>query len=323
MYLLELGWDDSNNLIFEFEKEGEEEKVILPETVDRINIKFEISKVQQYELGPKPPPYLVSVKEVFFTEKTMCFLINLRQLNRPEELKITILKLTIFFINGNKVFLTFNENCKFSEIHHNGTFYKENYVQNCSSRNNIKTKITQERVFKEILQDFNKNTRKTTYVYQKNQIENTIEDAQYISLIKENNERLKRVEEELKTISVLLKDARFNGITNYSNLPPVPSSPPSMGITRIKHPPKNSTGVQQSLVYLSELKTVLKKGKKENNEFNFREILKPLGEEELSKITLSDEELLKKQEDAINNQLKRLKKEEEKIFRLEDLRKPT
>ncbi|MHA1804323.1 MAG: hypothetical protein ACTSU4_07280 [Promethearchaeota archaeon] len=323
MYLLELSWDDSSNLIFEFEKEGEEKKVILPETVDRINIKFEISMVQQYELGSKPPPYLVSVKEVFFTEKTMCFLINLRQLNRLEELKITILKLTIFFVNGNKVFLSFNEKYKFSEIQYRGTFYKEDYVQNYSSRNNIKKRITQEKVFKEVLRDFNKNTQKTTYVYQKNQIENTIEDSQYFSLIKENNERLKRVEEELKTISALLKNARFNGSINYSNLPSVPSAPPSMGITRIKRPPKRSTGIQQNLVYLSELKTVLKKGKKENNEFNFREILKPLSEEELNKITLSDEELIKKQEIAVNNQLKRLKKEEEKVLRLEDLRKPT
>ena len=91
MQLIDLCWDYSNNLIFEFEKEVQEEKILVPEMVSRANIKFNISRAEDTMRFSNSPPYLVSVKELFFSPKTMCFTIDLDQLNCPNDLKITIL----------------------------------------------------------------------------------------------------------------------------------------------------------------------------------------------------------------------------------------
>ncbi len=321
MQLVELAWDETSNLIFEFEKDKQEENVVIPETTARVNLKFEISPAFDMKSFNKPPPHLISIKEIFFTQKTMCFLINLNQLNCPNELRITILEMTIFFLNGDKIIITFNNSYKFSELEYRDAFYKEDYVQNYASREKVKTKITQEKIFKKIQTDFIKNTQETTYMYQRNQFENSGENVEYYALIQENNERLKRVEEELKNISNMLRQGRFSG-NNYTVTNSLLEGPPQRGIERIKKTSKTTTITQQSIIYLGELKTVLKKGQKDNKEFDIREILKPMSEEDLNKITLNEEDLLKKQEEAINNEIERLKKQESQVLRLENLKKP-
>jgi hypothetical protein len=50
--------------------------------------------------------------------------------------------------------------------------------------------------------------------------------------------------------------------------------------------------------------------------------LKPLTGEELNNMMLDDEILKEKEEEAINNQIKRFKKEQGKVIKLKKLKKP-
>jgi hypothetical protein len=70
------------------------------------------------------------------------------------------------------------------------------------------------------------------------------------------------------------------------------------------------------------MKTIFKQNMEENEEFNVKGILKPLTEAELEEMILDDEILMKKEEESINNQIKRLKKQQEKALSLENLKKP-
>ena len=53
-----------------------------------------------------------------------------------------------------------------------------------------------------------------------------------------------------------------------------------------------------------------------------KEILKPLSEEELNAMRPDEEHLKKKEEEAIQNQITRLKKLNDKKIQLEDLKAP-
>ncbi|MBA7485667.1 hypothetical protein ES707_21216 [subsurface metagenome] len=76
------------------------------------------------------------------------------------------------------------------------------------------------------------------------------------------------------------------------------------------------------------MKTKFREITEKNKGFSVTDILKPMSEDELKAIVLSDEELKKKEEIAINNQIKRfIKKQEqqdqkEKKIKLKKLNKP-
>jgi predicted amino acid-binding ACT domain protein len=73
---------------------------------------------------------------------------------------------------------------------------------------------------------------------------------------------------------------------------------------------------------IKEMKTIFEQSTDENSIFNIKNILKPLTEEELNIIMLEDNALKEKEETAINNQMKRFKKEQEKVINLKTLKKP-
>ncbi|MHA2401142.1 MAG: hypothetical protein ACXADU_19930, partial [Promethearchaeota archaeon] len=60
----------------------------------------------------------------------------------------------------------------------------------------------------------------------------------------------------------------------------------------------------------------------ENSIFNVKEILKPMSEEELLKMMPDKDLLKKKEEQAIKNQIERLKNQQKKEIKLENLTKP-
>jgi hypothetical protein len=70
------------------------------------------------------------------------------------------------------------------------------------------------------------------------------------------------------------------------------------------------------------MKSVFKKSFEKNNGFSIKDILKPMSDEELKIITLDEEVLKKKEEEAIKNQIKRLEKQNEKQISIKNLKKP-
>jgi hypothetical protein len=70
------------------------------------------------------------------------------------------------------------------------------------------------------------------------------------------------------------------------------------------------------------MKTIFEQSMDEDSVFNIKNILKPLTEEELNNMMLDDNVLKEKEETAINNQIKRFKKEQEKVIDPKKLKKP-
>ena len=74
------------------------------------------------------------------------------------------------------------------------------------------------------------------------------------------------------------------------------------------------------LMVIREMKSIFNENINKNSTFNIKDILKPLTEEELKAMMLDDEELIKKEEKAIENQIKRLKKKQKEEIQVEDLK---
>ena len=84
------------------------------------------------------------------------------------------------------------------------------------------------------------------------------------------------------------------------------------GIERIRSSPSNISllppgAPSAKILVIKEMKSIFQTSIDNNNEFNINDILKPMSEEELKSITLSDEILMEKEQKAIENQIKRLK----------------
>ena len=114
---------------------------------------------------------------------------------------------------------------------------------------------------------------------------------------------------------------------NIQYIPSIPNrsgSEPAIERIRVPTKPALIQGQMPSskLMVIKEMKSIFKQNIEINSEFNIREILKPLSEEELNTMRLDDEILKRKEEEAIQNQIKRLKKLENKEIHLKDLKQP-
>jgi hypothetical protein len=116
------------------------------------------------------------------------------------------------------------------------------------------------------------------------------------------------------------------GSVSYGSPAQLPNRSLEPGIERIRVPAKPALiqGQMSSskLMVIQEMKTIFKQNIENNEDFNIRDILKPLSEDELKEIMVDDEILMKKEKEAIDNQIKRLKKQQEEEIQLEDLKKP-
>ncbi|MEJ2276189.1 MAG: hypothetical protein P8Y70_00345, partial [Candidatus Lokiarchaeota archaeon] len=116
MELVELGWNGQNDLFFQFQKEESEPHDFLAEDVQNLNIKFELAKVEKYDLY-KEPPFLVSVKQLHFVNKKIfTFSVTLEDLNDVENLQINIIKVTIFLATGNRLDISINKKFALSDL---------------------------------------------------------------------------------------------------------------------------------------------------------------------------------------------------------------
>ncbi|MFX0059469.1 MAG: hypothetical protein ACFE85_12090 [Candidatus Hodarchaeota archaeon] len=323
MELFQVFWDDQRKIFLEFKKNKKEQQIFLPESIQRLNLQYEISKP---EIIYKDPPYLVSIKRLYHSDDALSFSIDLDLTSNYEDLQIKILRLIIFLYSGQRIEYSFRESFNISEIAYNDDCYYGYEFEDLSLKNNPKATFTQERIFEEIETNSDNLETKRTVVYEKKKIQNLSDEGTLISIMSDNNKTLKSIEEQLKNLAVILKNVSFNNNTQYSPIPIIKSSEGN-GIERIKRPLSRPDLIQgqassAKMLVIKEMKSIFQKSTEENSGFSIKNILKPMPEDELKALTLNEEDLKKKEEQAIRNQVERIKREEEKALSLENLSKP-
>jgi hypothetical protein len=303
-------FDESSNLFVEFNKDEREQEKYIPDTVSRLNLKFEICKTIPHEHYKKNLPSLVSVKDLYFSPYSIAFSLDLDRLVNPQDLEIHFMQLTVFLESGKREVITLDQKYDVAEIE---------YVEDCYSgfeykefkKENVKKTHTEEKVYHEVERDLKNQKERSRTIYQRNKDETFKESETVITVMKQGNERLRAIEEQLRTLTTFMKNMNFSG-GGYSQGPPRRSNSQDKGILPIKRKTPKKTGMPgKGLVYIKELKTVLQKGTKDNNEFNVNDILKPMSDDELKQITLNEDDLTKKQEEFIERQVQKEKIEKQ------------
>ena len=331
MELFQVFWDDQRKLFLEFKKNDEEQVQFLPDKIKRLNFQFEISKIVRQEIYYKQSPSLVSIKKIYHSNELLCFTIELDEIQGYTDIQIKVLKLTIYLYSGHRIEYIFSEKFNILDIGINDDCYDGFQFIDLSLGKGQKRKVTQERVVQSIKTDYNQNKEERTIIYEKNSIESVSADQSVISMMKESNETLKNIELYLKNLTLTMQNMPVSPISY--GLPVRTSQRISgHGIERIKRSELpsliQSRGSSAKLLVMKEMKTKFREITEKNNGFSVTDILKPMSEDELKAIVLSDEELKKKEEITINNQIKRFKKKQElkeqkeKKIKLKKLNKP-
>ncbi|MFX1279669.1 MAG: hypothetical protein ACFFA3_09655 [Promethearchaeota archaeon] len=325
MELFQVFWDDGKRLFLEFKKDEKENQFLLPKKIKRINFKFSISKNIKQDRFSNQPPYLVSIKKLYYSDESLCFSIDLNEVYGYDDLQIRILRLTVHMYSGQRIEYHFEEKFNISDIWINEDCYHGfQYIELGLDKSQQKT-FTREKVYQEVSTDSTTEKRKSTVIYEKKSIKSVSLDDSIISIISESNKTLRNIEQHLKNLNSTLQNML---IGNISYGPPIrlPSRSSESGIERINVPTKpaliQSQMTSGKLMVIQEMKTIFKQNIDENEDFNIKSILKPLTEEELKEIIVDDKVLKEKEKMAIENQVKRLQKQQEKEIQLEDLKKP-
>ena len=325
MELFQVFWDDQKKLFLEFEKNEEEQVLFLPERINRLNIQFEISKVVKQEIYFKETPSLVSIKKIYHSNEYLGFSFELDEIHGYPDIQIKILKLTIFLHSGERIEYTFSEKINVSDIWVNDDCYAGFKFVDLSIPKNQRKKITRERVVQATKTDFSQKKEEKTVIYEKRSVESIPANQSVISMMNESNKTLKNIEKHLATLALTLQNMPTTPVS-YGPPSRVPQRIPGPGIERIKGPEVQSLiqgrGSSAKLLVIKEMKTIFRETTEKNSGFSIKDILKPMDEEELKLITLSDEELIKKEEESIANQIKRFKKNQEEKLKLEELKEP-
>ncbi len=325
MELFQVLWDDGKHLFLEFKKDEKENQILLPGKIKRLNLKFEISKSIRKKVQSNQPPYLVSIKKLYYSNEFLCFSIDLNEIYGYDDLQFSILRLSIFLYSGQRFEYSFQEKFDISDIWVNEDCYAGFEFVDLGVKRNQQSTFTREKFFKEVKTDPNQNKRESTVIYEKSSIKSISVDESIISMISESNNTLKSIEQHLKNLNLTLQNVSLANIS-YAQTPRLPNRNSGPGIERIKRPsnPSLIQGQMSSgnLMVIKEMKTIFKQITDKNSTFNIKDILKPLTGEELNDMMLDDEILKEKEEEAINNQIKRFKKEQGKVIKLKKLKKP-
>ncbi|MHA1150426.1 MAG: hypothetical protein ACTSR8_19580 [Promethearchaeota archaeon] len=302
MELFQVYWDDYQNLNLEF---GLEQESFQPDQVERINLKYEISKCGAPNGYYDDIPSLVSIKSFNIIDDKIIFSLDLDQLVNPEELEIEFLQLRLFLNSGKSVNYRIGKRYELSEICYDTVIFEE--VEN-RGHHSFNSSLTQEKVYAKSETNLIDNTETKTVIYQKNQAKLSSNNLDISALLQENNKRLALLEECIRELTSAIKNNNLQCTTSNNLLPPPPPSTPSFlkkpnssssePIVRIRKPPPSRLGAPTSskLLFIGELKSLIQStSKSKGGEFNFRDILKPLSEEELKEITLDEEELCKRE----------------------------
>ena len=317
MELFQVFWDDQRNLFLEFKKDEEEKQLFLPETVKRINLRYEISKVFKHENYQNQIPQLISIKTIYFFNDFMAFCIDLSEINETEEVQIKILSLTIFLYSGHRMEFSIKSTYILSEICINEDCYSNFSYEEIKTENKSTTEstATQEKFYHEFETDFKNHKERGRFIYEKSGMKNVTKNNPMMSLIQANTNAINSIVEQLKELNSTLKNMSINNI-GYTSPGLSQESPPKSLENAIRSRPKINIKPPRQLPFLPELKKIFE------NEEKFKNYLKPMSDNDLKAITLNDDDLEKKQVQAIKRQIKRIEKEESKKITLEDLNKP-
>ncbi len=325
MELFQLFWDDQKKLFLEFKKDEEEQILFLPDKIKRLSFRFEISKIVSDQLYFRQTPSLVSVKKIYHSQEYLSFSIDLDEIQGYDDLQFKILKLSIYLHSGQRIEYSFAEKFNISDIWINEDCYVGFQYIDLTKNRTQHQNFTKEKVFQEVKKDYTKNKEERTYVYEKNSVESYTVDQSLLTMINESNQTLKNIESHLKNLTTTLQNMPLNSVPMG---PPqgIPQRIPGPSINRITSE-KVASLIQSSvssvkMLVIKEMKSKFKEVTEKNNGFSIKDILKPMSEEELKALTLNEEDLRKKEEAAINNQIKRLEKQENKNISLSDLKKP-
>jgi hypothetical protein len=327
MYLYQVAWQDNqNDLVLEFKKNLKEDQELMErDKVKRLNLKYELSKQVDPSGSSIAHPVLISVKDFHIIKNAMAFSINLDEIVAPDEVEIFFTKLTIFFQSGKKKEITINKHYSMSDIGIEEDFFTEFYTAHEEELEAVNShSITQEEIYKEVETDENSNKKRERVLLRRNHTRVTTprNSREMTELLRENNERLENVEEALTKLTDTLNNLGGLSITNKnppnpSALPPPPPSSPQQKRKPIKSkisalPKKRpSIGMKNSkMAFLGELKEVLNSSIQKSGEFNVRDVLKPMSEEELKQVTLKDEELEKRELNFITRNIARQEESE-------------
>ena len=324
MELFHVFWDDGKRLFLEFKKDERENQILLPEKIKRLNLKFDISKTTNQKLINQPP-YLVSIKKIYYSNEFLCFTVDLDEIFGCNDLQVRILKLTIFLFSGQRIEYKFEEKFNISDLWVNEDCYVGFDYIDLGLRKNQNNAFIQEKVFREVKTDFNHQKRESTVIYEKNSVKNISIDKSIISMIRESNKTLKNIEKYLRNLNNTLLNMPATNVS-YNAPSHLPNSASDIPIERIRPSSKSSLIQSQMssvrLMVIQEMKTIFNKNIEKNSIFNVKEILKPMSEEELLKMMPDKDVLKKKEEEAIKNQIERLKNQQKKEIKLENLKKP-
>ena len=325
MELFQVFWDEGKHLFLEFKKDEKENQILLPEEIKRLNLKFEISKPFRKEAHSNQPPYLVSIKKLYYSNEFLCFSVDLNEIYGYDDLQIRVLRLNIFLYSGQRFEYTFQERFNISDIWVNEDCYTGFELIDLGVKRNQQNIFTREKIYKTVKTDPNQNKHESTVIYEKNSIKSISVDESIVSMIRESNNTLKSIEQHLKNLNLTLQNVSLTN-NSYASTPRLPNRDSGPGIERIKRPltPSLIQGQTPSgkLMVIKEMKTIFSQNIDKNSNFNIRDILKPLTEEELSKMMIDDEILKEKEEEAIKHQIERFKKEQVKLVKVENLKKP-
>jgi len=146
MQLLQLCWEDQNRLLFKFKKDQSEIDRVLPDTIKSMNLKFELLKVNERASNIIQEPFLLSIKDFQFFADILIFSIQLDKLNDIEDLKIRVIRLTIYYYSGDREEIFINKSFQLSEIlFDDGDFFEimeEEVVYETKTRYSYKKKTS-------------------------------------------------------------------------------------------------------------------------------------------------------------------------------------
>jgi hypothetical protein len=325
MELFQIFWDDQKKLFLEFKKDKEEQVLFLPDKIKRLNFRFEISKIVADQIYYRQTPSLISIKKIYHSQEYLSFSIDMEEIRGYDDLQFKVLELTIYLYSGKRIEYSFSEKFNISDIWINEDCYAGFQFIDLTKKRNQRQSFTKEKVFKETKTDFAQNKEETTYVYEKNSIESYNVDQSLITMITESNQTLKNIETHLKNLTSTLQNMPLSSVPAG---PPqgIPQRIPGASTSRMTSEKvasliKSSASSVRMLV-IKEMKDKFREVTEKHNGFSVKDILKPMSEEEHKALTLNEEDLMRKSEEAISNQIKRLQKQESKPIELSDLKKP-
>jgi len=325
MELFQIFWDDQKKLCLEFKKNEEEQVLFLPDKIKRLNFRFEISKIVTDQIYYRQTPSLISIKKIYHSQEYLSFSIDLDEIRGYDDVQFKILELSINLFSGQRIEYSFSEKFNISDIWINEDCYAGFQFIDLTKSRNQRQSFIKEKVFEEVKTDFGQNKEKRTFVYEKNSVESYNIDQTLMTMITESNQTLKNIETHLKNLTNTLQNMPLSSVPVG---PPqrLPQRVPGASMSHVTSEKvasliKSSASSVKMLV-IKEMKDKFREVTEKHNGFSVKDILKPMSKEELKALTLDEEDLRKKSEEAINNQIKRLQKQESQQIELSDLKKP-